>query len=235
MALSNFPELELNYNDLKSKISNFNSIFDRFLQDERKQLLNNKNEHLKKLSNVYENQKNIEKTLDHLQAREQTYNELLEKERVEREATEQEIQTIQGKVEAMQKRKQTVLDEIERSRAVLTTKQQTKEELESSKRKQEQLNMPELQFWQDYLGLRMEGVHEEVIRFVFTNIDEKNWDRPFSFQINLSHIDYEVTHCRPLLPTLDNLVHKLNQSRDFYQFLRDIRKGFVNYHKGRES
>ncbi|WBW71380.1 Ndc80 complex subunit Spc25 [Schizosaccharomyces osmophilus] len=235
MTLSNFPDLELNYNDLKLKISNFNSIFDRFLQDERKQLLNNKNEYLKELSTVYENQKNSEKTLDHLRAREQSFNELLEKERVEREATEQEIQTIQGKAEAMQKRKQTILDEIERCRVVLTTKRHTKEELDSLKRKQEQLNMPELQFWQDYLGLRMEGVHEEVIRFVFTNIDEKNWDKPFSFQINLSHIDYEVTHCRPPLLILDDLVKKLNQSRDFYQFLRDIRKGFIDYHKGRES
>ncbi|EPY53611.1 kinetochore protein Spc25 [Schizosaccharomyces cryophilus OY26] len=235
MTLSNYPDLELNYNDLKSKISNFNSIFDRFLQDERKQLLNNRNEYLKEHSNIYENQKKTEKTLDHLRAREQSLNELLEKERVEREATEQEIQTIQGKADSMRKRRQTVVDEIERCRLVLTTKRQTKEDLDSLKRKQEQLNMPELQFWQDYLGLRMEGVHEEVIRFVFTNIDEKDWNKPFSFQINLAQIDYKVTHCRPPVPNLDDLVNKLNQSRDFYQFLRDIRKSFSNYHKNRQS
>lgn len=60
-----------------------------------------------------------------------------------------------------------------------------------AKRKQDSYNNPELKFWEDYLGLKMEGVHDEVIRFIFTNIDEKDWNKQFSFQINLAERDYK--------------------------------------------
>ncbi|KAL2314287.1 Kinetochore protein spc25 [Schizosaccharomyces pombe] len=218
MSLANFPTIELDYDSLKSKISNFNSIFDRFLQEERKKLLNNKNEYLRQLSEINEAQKKAEKSLEQTEARKQNFTELLEKEHEEQAITEQEIFSFQEKLDAMLKRKQKLSEELDHYRAIISSKRELRAQEMEAKRKQDSYNNPELKFWEDYLGLKMEGVHDEVIRFIFTNIDEKDWNKQFSFQINLAERDYKVVHCHPPLPHVDDLIC----GRDSVNFIERI-------------
>lgn len=99
---------------------------------------------------------------------------------------------------------------------------------------QSRLNIPELDFWETYLGLRVDGCgQDDRLRFVFSNVDGREWDREAWFELNMEQRDYEVMNIRPKLATgdsegeLEAAVERLNESRNLNVFLSDIRAIFV--------
>jgi kinetochore protein Spc25, fungi type len=85
--------------------------------------------------------------------------------------------------------------------------------------------------------MKLEGVKEDVLRIVFTHVYETDWTRECSFTVDLSERDYKgiyylnrtnlvVIECKPILKNLDDLVRKLNESREFFEFLKWMRQAF---------
>lgn len=92
------------------------------------------------------------------------------------------------------------------------------------------LNVPELDFWQDYLCLRIEGAgREDRLKFVYSHLLEKDWEAEAWFELGTASRDYDVFHARPKLDreALDRELDFLNQDRDFGSFLKRMRKLFV--------
>ena len=89
-------------------------------------------------------------------------------------------------------------------------------------------NGPELDFWTDYLCLRIEGVGQvDRLRFVFTHVDERDWERECGFELNTEEREYRVEE-ESVIPRvsreeLDTVVERLNHSRDLGGFLKGMR------------
>lgn len=95
---------------------------------------------------------------------------------------------------------------------------------------QSRYNEPELDFWESYLGLRMEGLgSNDRMRFIYTNVDEREWEREAWFAVDTSDRDYKVTDMRPKVEReeVDRMVERLNESRDLGSFLKGMRELFV--------
>ncbi|KAG9321623.1 hypothetical protein KVV02_006727 [Mortierella alpina] len=67
---------------------------------------------------------------------------------------------------------------------------------------------------------------EDRIGFIFTRINEQDWDQEFAITIDVSQYDYSASECVPSLPELPSLVRYLNDTRDLYGFLKRVRMGF---------
>lgn len=93
---------------------------------------------------------------------------------------------------------------------------------------------PELLFWEKMLGLRIEGVTEDVLRFRFTNIDAENMEKPFIFTLDLSKQEYLITKCSPLLqkPIISQILKNLNESHRFDIFLKQMWRAFKDHAAG---
>jgi len=85
--------------------------------------------------------------------------------------------------------------------------------------------------------MKLEGVKEDVLRIVFSHVYETDWTRECSFTVDLSERDYKgiyyfngtdlaVIECKPMLKNLDDLVQRLNESREFFEFLKWMRHAF---------
>jgi len=85
--------------------------------------------------------------------------------------------------------------------------------------------------------MKLEGVKEDVLRIVFSHAYETDWTRECSFTVDLSERDYKgiyhpngtdlvVIECKPMLKNLEDLVQKLNESREFFEFLKWMRQAF---------
>ena len=95
---------------------------------------------------------------------------------------------------------------------------------------QARFNAPELDFWQDYLCMRIEGAGlTDRLKFVYTHIDERDWEKEAWFEFSMAKREYEVLHCRPKVDKqqLEAVVDKLNESRDLSVFLKRMRELFV--------
>lgn len=91
-------------------------------------------------------------------------------------------------------------------------------------------NAPELDFWTSYLCLRIEGAgREDRLRFVFSHLDERDWDREGWLELDTAKRDYRVGGCRPKLEgeEVEGCVERLNENRDLGIFLRGMRELFV--------
>lgn len=95
---------------------------------------------------------------------------------------------------------------------------------------QARLNIPELEFWQDYLCLRIEGAgREDRLKIVYTHLLEKDWEREAWFELGTASRDYEIFHTKPKLDraAIDRELEIVNEDRDFGALLKRMRKLFV--------
>lgn len=91
-------------------------------------------------------------------------------------------------------------------------------------------NAPELDFWTSYLCLRIEGAgKEDRLRFVFSHLDEKDWDREGWFELDTARRDYRIVGSRPKIESegVERCVDRLNENRDLGIFLRAMRGLFI--------
>lgn len=65
------------------------------------------------------------------------------------------------------------------------------------------------------------------MKFVFTHVDGHHWSREHAVVVNVSHKEYQVTECQPELPSMPLMVIKLNGTRDFFGFLKQVRAAFA--------
>ena len=95
---------------------------------------------------------------------------------------------------------------------------------------QSRLNGPELDFWETYMGLRIEGAGQvDRLKFVFSNLDERDWEKEAWFELDTERREYRVAGCRPKVEegAVEGCVDRLNESRDLGVFLRGMREVFV--------
>jgi len=95
---------------------------------------------------------------------------------------------------------------------------------------QSRFNVPELEFWQQNLGLRIEGAgQDDRLKFVYTCIDEKDWEREAWFELSTASRDYDVKHCRPKLERekVERVLERVNETRELAVLLKGMRELFV--------
>ncbi|SCV71511.1 BQ2448_3099 [Microbotryum intermedium] len=145
-------------------------------------------------------------------------------------------------------------NEVEEERRKLRAKREYKSKQREAFTQQAKKNGPECAFFEQKTGLKIEGRGRDKIHFKFTNIDRRNYGRPFSFVIDVSQPAYEGSFQRGLVfsfsggpnpiasfffvvtsimpinyvseQVLSSLLSKLNQDRDLYAFLRSMREEF---------
>jgi kinetochore protein Spc25, fungi type len=103
---------------------------------------------------------------------------------------------------------------------------------------QSRLNAPELNFWETYLGCRIEGSGDEnKVRIVFEFPPSKSSgsggeDREATFELQVpmtGHGKYEVTYTKPKLElaNIERVVDRLNATREIGTVLKGMRALFV--------
>jgi len=95
---------------------------------------------------------------------------------------------------------------------------------------QARFNVPELDFWVTNLCLKIEGAGaDDRLKFVYTHVDERDWDREAWFELSTSARDYDIRHCRPKLERekIDRVLERVNESRELVTLLKGMRELFV--------
>jgi kinetochore protein Spc25 len=91
-------------------------------------------------------------------------------------------------------------------------------------------NVPELQFWEDHLCMSISGCgQEDRLKFVFTHVCERDWEREAWFELDTSSREYKVLKSVPKLEDseVESEVEKLNESRELGPFFKGMRGIFV--------
>jgi kinetochore protein Spc25 len=100
---------------------------------------------------------------------------------------------------------------------------------------QSRFNIPELDFWTSTLCMTLEGAGlNDRLKFVFTHIDDRDWEREAWFELDTTKREYEIPYCKPKLEKeqIERVLDRLNESRDLRVLLKGMRELFVEAVKG---
>lgn len=177
-----------------------------------------------------EDQRMKQKDIEILTLKSATHAQMLEKEAVETTEMEAAISSITSQHDARASNRDQLRQQIDETQTSIGQRLDAQRKHASQIDAQARFNLPELEFWQSYLCLRIEGAGmEDRLNFVYTHVHERDWEREALFELGMGRREYEVLRCRPKLEetTVQKVLDKLNESRKLGAFLKEMRELFV--------
>ncbi|KAH9882083.1 Ribose-phosphate pyrophosphokinase [Plenodomus biglobosus] len=224
------PSINFGFDDLRSRMNQFTARFDAFIEKGRRQVLDERNQFRMNVAELHEDQRMKKRDIEILELKTAQHSQTISKEA-------QETSEMQEAISALTLQRDERLAHRDNLRAQIAEVQKTisaRREAQLKHRRyldgQSRYNEPELDFWENYLGLRIEGLgREDRLKFIYTYVDEREWDREAWFELDTSERDYKVLEVRPKVEReeVDRVIERLNETRDLAGFLKGMRELFV--------
>ncbi|EFY84521.1 putative kinetochore protein SPC25 [Metarhizium acridum CQMa 102] len=205
------PSINFGFDDLRDRMAKFTAKFDEFIEQGRKRVLEERNKF-------------------RINAKTSSYQQTLEKEDAETREMEAAIASLSAQRDAHLATRDSLKKQIAQTQAEIESRLAAQRAHAAQQEAQQRFNVPELDFWITNLCLRIEGAGQaDRLKFVYTHIDEKNWEREAWFELVTSSRDYDVKHCRPKLERddVERVLEKVNESRELVVLLKGMRELFV--------
>lgn len=224
------PSISFGFDELRERMAKFTYRFDDFIAEGRKRVLEERNQFRMKVAELQEDQKMKRRDIEILSHKSTTHTQTLAKEAAEKSEMHGAIATITTQHDERLSHRDLLKAEITSVQKTIAQRLEAQRRYSLQIAAQARNNNPELDFWTDYLCMRIEGAGMvDRLKFVFTHVDEREWEREVWFELCTERRDYEVKECRPKIEgeAVERCVERLNENRDLGAFLKGMRELFV--------
>lgn len=180
--------------------------------------------------NHTEDQRMKKKDIEILQLKTNTYQQTMAKEAAEAREMESAIASLTAQRDRQAAARDALREQIAAAERDIEARLAAQRARQAQLEAQARFNVPELDFWVTNLCLRIEGAGaEDRLKFVYTHVDEKNWEREAWFELSMGSRDYDVRHCRPKLERekVEKVLERVNETRELAALLKGMRELFV--------
>lgn len=170
------------------------------------------------------------KDIEIAQSKTTSHQQTIEREEVEKQEMEAAIASLSAQRDHHLATRDDLKKQIAQTQADIDAKLAAQRAHSQQQEAQSRFNVPELDFWITNLCLKIEGAgRDDRLKFIYTHVDEKNWEREAWFELVTSSRDYDVKHCRPKLEreAVERVLDKVNESRELVTLLKGMRELFV--------
>lgn len=211
---------------LQTRMNDLTVDFDAYINRTRTEVITSKQDHYGRVTELKSRQAQLEMEISALQQKEKKVKDTITR-------TLEELQVQQLKVDELRLKEQAQLrerEELQKQMAVLLQQvRQAEDSLRNQKLDlQAQLlrDHPELAKFEHYLGLRIEAIKEDCVRFIFYNVFWNDVDREVYCQLNVGDDKYVIDGTSPVLEAgvLDRMESLLNENKNFGKFLKRVRE-----------
>ncbi|KAI9808421.1 MAG: kinetochore-associated Ndc80 complex subunit spc25 [Phylliscum demangeonii] len=224
------PSVDFGFDELRDRMARFTVKFDDFIERGRKRVLEERNQFRMNVAELHEDQRMKKKDIEILKLQSATQAHALEKEQQEEAEMSAAIAAIKLQQDSRAAHRDRLRAQVEETQTMIGQRLEAQRRHAQQLEAQARFNRPELEFWQDYLCLRIEGAGvEDRLKFVYTHVDERAWEREAWFELGMGKRDYELLHCHPKLEpdAMRRVLEQLNDSRDLAVFLKRMRELFI--------
>lgn len=179
---------------------------------------------------MIEEQRTCKKDINTLSQKVSTHAQSLGKEAAETSEMHAAVASITAQRDSRAQDRDRLRSEISTTKKQIAQKVSTQQQHAKDIDAQARFNAPELNFWTEYLCMRIEGAGRvDRLKFVFTHVDERDWQKEAWFELDTERRDYAVAIVRPKLESEDveRCLARLNDNRDLGMFLGGMRELFV--------
>ncbi|KAK8086327.1 kinetochore protein spc25 [Apiospora phragmitis] len=216
------PSINFGFDDLRDRMAKFSARFDTFIEQGRKRVLEERNQFRMNVAELQEDQRMKKKDMEILQLKTNTHQQTISKEAAETREMQAAIASLTQQRDKNAAQRDTLKRQITETQAEIDAR--------LAAQWGARFNVPELDFWISNLCLKIEGAGQtDRLKFVYTHIDDRDWEREAWFELCTSSRDYDVRHCRPKLERekVDRVLERVNETRELATLLKGMRELFV--------
>ncbi|KAK0740991.1 chromosome segregation protein Spc25-domain-containing protein [Schizothecium vesticola] len=224
------PNINFGFDELRDRMAKFTAKFDAFIEQGRKRVLEERNQFRMNVAELQEDQRMKKKDIEILQLKTSTYQQTMTKEAAETREMQAAIAALTAQRDKQAATRDALRVQMETTQREIDARVAAQRAHQAQLEAQARFNVPELDFWVTNLCLRIEGAGaEDRLKFVYTHVDEKNWEREAWFELCTGSRDYDVKHCRPKLERekVERVVDRVNETRELAALLKGMRELFV--------
>lgn len=216
------------FEDLQLKMGEFSVEIERKLTEKRAQLIKDKQDHYIKVNELRGQEMKLHNDISNLQTKESKTKENLNLSIEALQAQRFKVdELVRSEEELIEQKNELQLQIAELNKIVeSTTDDLTRSQI--SLENQIKRDYPELVKYEIYLGLKIEAIATDLIRFVFSNIDPINSNREFWVELSVGTDTYQVGKSNPELnpETTQLLQQEFNTHQELVRFLKSTRNIF---------
>ncbi|KAI1083789.1 chromosome segregation protein Spc25-domain-containing protein [Whalleya microplaca] len=224
------PSINFGFDELRDRMNKFSAKFDAFIEQGRKRVLEERNQFRMNVAELQEDQRMKKKDAEILQHKTNTHQQMISKETAETREMQAAIASLSAQRDKNQGLRDALKAQIAETQKEIDARLAAQRAHAAHVEAQARFNVPELDFWISNLCLKIEGAGQtDRLKFVYTHIDEKNWEREAWFELSTLSRDYDVRHCRPKLERekVDRVLERVNETRELVVLLKGMRELFV--------
>ncbi|KOS22427.1 putative kinetochore protein [Escovopsis weberi] len=224
------PSIDFGFDDLRERMAKFTARFDAFIEQGRKRVLEERNQFRMSIAELQEDQRMKKRDIEIAQVKLSTLQQTIEKEEAEAREMEASIAQLAAQRDQHLGARDGLRAQIAQTQAEIEARLAGQRAYTRQREAQTRYNVPELDFWITHLCLRIEGAgQDDRLKFVYTHLDERDWEREAWFELVTSARDYDVKHCRPRLErdAVERVLDRVNESRELVVLLKGMRELFV--------
>lgn len=223
-AMSSIDEFE----DLLVQMKEFSANIERKLIGKRAQLINEKQDHYIKINELRGQHQKLQASIGTLRDKETRTKDNVTYSIESLQSQKQKVDELLKKQHELVDQKNELQSQINDLNKSIAVSGQDLHRSQSSLEDQIRRNYPELLKYEAYLGLKIEAVNTDLIKFIFSNIDPQNTEREFWIELSIETNKYVVGDSSPSLgediTTL--LEDEYNNHQELVKFLKTTRNLF---------
>lgn len=211
-------------------MAKFTARFDAFIEAGRKRVLEERNQFRMNVAELQEDQRMKKKDIEILQLKTNSYQQTISKEAAETREMQASIASLTTQRDRQAAARDALKEQIAATQKEIDARLAAQRAHQAQLDAQARYNVPELDFWVTNLCMRIEGAGvEDRLKFVYTHVDERDWEREAWFELSTGSRDYDVRHCRPKLERekVEKVLDKVNETRELVVLLKGMRELFV--------
>ncbi|KAK4688981.1 hypothetical protein P7C73_g1111, partial [Tremellales sp. Uapishka_1] len=220
------PVLDLNWEPFQAHVEAFLNAVDRYTSMAKGEIAKRATEHTSQIRSLAAEKEAVERGIHLEKEREGHMLETLETERRTLANRNSALSHLQSDMSKLHEKSTSLEAELNTLRKEVKTERAEKERQVKVLDAMKGRDGVELGSLEDAVGWKVEGVENDLLLMRFTLIDPEDPDREFSILVDVSKQQYSVPKCSPPIPTLPELVAQLYDDRNFFGFIKQVRKAF---------
>ncbi|KKA26098.1 hypothetical protein TD95_003536 [Thielaviopsis punctulata] len=233
-AIDSLPNINFGFDELRERMMRFTGKFDTFIDGGRKNVLEERNQFHMRVGEIREDERMKNNDIEIVKHKITTLEETIAREDAETREMHEAIASLEGQRDRHLATRDMLKKQIEQTQREIDARLEAQRAHAAQMDAQARFNVPELDFWVSTLGLKIEGAgKDDRLKFIYSHIDEKDWEREAWFELSMSSRDYDVKHSRPKLDRekVEKVLDRVNESRELVVLLKGMRELFVEAYK----
>ncbi|WWC71566.1 uncharacterized protein I206_105524 [Kwoniella pini CBS 10737] len=223
---STSPSIDLQWEPFQKHVESFLNAIDAYTIAAKTEIAARATDHVNTMRDLKAEKEETERRIHLEREREGEMLATLETERHTLTDLTSSLNHLQSSLQKVKDQSSSLENEINHLRKSNTSEKTEKDRQQSRLNEMRKRDEDELIELEESIGLRVEAVKRDLLMIRFTLLDPTDPQREFSFLIDISKQDYSVPNCDPPLANLPDLLQQLNHDREFFAFIKRVRKSF---------